>query len=83
MADVDGVTARAESAIRRVCGIGEAVDLPPQAPLWEMGMDSLRVVELVTLLEDELDFFFPDEYLTGDTFATVESTLEVVRRFAT
>ncbi|MEV0764747.1 phosphopantetheine-binding protein [Nocardia sp. NPDC050435] len=83
MADQDTVTTRTEVAIRRACGISETADLPPDARLWEMGMDSLRLVELVTALEDELDFFFPNEYLTGDTFATVESTLEVVRRFAT
>ncbi|TCO59320.1 phosphopantetheine-binding protein [Actinocrispum wychmicini] len=79
MVDNDAVIA----AIRKVCGLDADTVLPPDAPLWEMGMDSLRIVELVMLLESELDITFPDEYLVGDTFATVESTLDVVWRFAT
>ncbi|WP_176969013.1 acyl carrier protein [Amycolatopsis xylanica] len=70
------------AAIRKVCGIAPDAQLPPNAPLWEMGMDSMRVVELVVLLETELDITLPDEYLVGDTFATVKSTLDVVGRFA-
>lgn len=71
-----------ESAIRRMCGVGAETPLPADAPLWELGLDSLRVVELVVLLEDELDMTFPEEYLTAETFATLDSTVSVVRRLA-
>ena len=79
MVDIDAVAA----AVRKVCDIDADTVLPTDASLWERGLDSVRVVELVVLLENELDITFPDEYLVGDTFATVESTLEAVRRFAT
>lgn len=80
--EVDGgpaVSELVESVIRRMCGIPVEGVLPSDAPLWELGMDSLRVVELVMLLEDELDLTFPEEHLTTETFATVDSTLAVVR----
>lgn len=48
-------------------------------PLRDVGFDSLLTVQLVARLEDELGVEFPDEALTPGSFATLGSTLDVVR----
>jgi acyl carrier protein len=55
--------------------------LPPDVtrPLKDIGFDSLLIVELVAMLEEELSVEIPDEALTPTAFATLASTLDVVR----
>lgn len=45
----------------------------PDAALRDLGLDSMRAVELLFALEDGYDIVFPDELLTDATFATAGS----------
>ncbi|MEU0213418.1 phosphopantetheine-binding protein [Streptomyces canus] len=45
-------------------------DLPPEAALADLGLDSLGIVSLIIDLEDAFDFAIPDESLTAQTFST-------------
>jgi acyl carrier protein len=47
--------------------------LSPDAPLKELGLDSMKAVDLVFDLEDELHIALPDEAMTAATFATAGS----------
>jgi acyl carrier protein len=44
--------------------------LPDDAPLQELGLDSMQAVELLLDLEDELGIVLPDDAMTAETFAT-------------
>jgi acyl carrier protein len=44
--------------------------LAPDVELRSMGVDSLRLIEVLVSIEDSFDIEFPDELLTGDTFRT-------------
>ena len=44
--------------------------LPGDAPLQELGLDSMQAVELLLDLEDELGIILPDDAMTAETFAT-------------
>ncbi|WP_028561042.1 acyl carrier protein [Paenibacillus pinihumi] len=37
----------------------------------DIGLDSIRLVELITLLEQELDITIPDEDMVGENFTTI------------
>ena len=43
-----------------------------------LGLDSMSSVDLIFDLEDQFDIILPDEYLTEETFSTVESLWSVV-----
>ncbi|MER7004156.1 phosphopantetheine-binding protein [Dactylosporangium sp. NPDC000555] len=47
-----------------------AAPLSPDDRLFELGLDSLAVVQLATDLEDAYGVFLPDESLTRESFAT-------------
>ena len=55
---------------RRLAYLAADAELPQDAPLKELGLDSMQAVELVFDLEDELDVMLPDEAMTAETFAT-------------
>jgi acyl carrier protein len=44
--------------------------LDPDALLKELGLDSMKAVDLVFDLEDELGVALPDDAMTAETFAT-------------
>lgn len=48
-------------------------DVPPDAVLADLGLDSLGTVSLVMELEDSLDISIPDELLVGETFHTAKT----------
>jgi len=58
---------------RRLSRLPDHEPLPPDAPLKDLGLDSLQAVELVFDLEDELGVELPDEAMTAATFATATS----------
>lgn len=70
---------RFEDALRPCLAV-EASDgvLEPSTSLRELGLDSLKTVELVVRIEDEFDVIFPDEALTFETFATPRALWAVV-----
>jgi acyl carrier protein len=45
-------------------------DVPRDAALSDLGLDSLGTVSLVMELEDSLDISIPDELLVAETFQT-------------
>jgi acyl carrier protein len=47
--------------------------LDPDASLKALGLDSMRAVDLVFDLEDELGVALPDEAMTAATFATARN----------
>lgn len=57
--------------------------LPADAPLRDLGLNSMRAVDLMFDLEDELGVQLPDEAMTDETFATRDSLLYVVLAAAT
>jgi acyl carrier protein len=52
--------------------------IEPTAPLRDMGLTSIRAVDLLIDLEDQFAFAFPDEVLTAETFTTAASLWDVV-----
>jgi len=52
--------------------------IPDDAPLRELGLDSMQAVELLLDLEDELGIVLPDEAMTAETFATAGSLKQAV-----
>lgn len=61
-------TADAEGRVRRL--VAEVLwtaadDLEATTPLVDYGLDSLRAVELVTLLEDEFGLALPEDVVAG------------------
>jgi acyl carrier protein len=47
--------------------------LDPDADLKDLGLDSMKAVDLVFDLEDDLHIALPDQAMTGATFATPRS----------
>jgi acyl carrier protein len=45
-------------------------ELPPDASLTSLGVDSLEMVELIVGLEDTFDIEIPQQLLTPEVFAT-------------
>jgi acyl carrier protein len=63
-----------EAVLRpRLPYLTDDAELSPDAPLRELGLDSMQAVELVFDLEDALDVQLPDEAMTAETFATAAS----------
>jgi acyl carrier protein len=72
-----------EKVIRRyVKNLPDDQELAPDASLKELGLDSMKAVELLFDLEDELGISLPDSAMTRDTFATPASLKEVVENVA-
>jgi acyl carrier protein len=57
--------------------------LAPDAPMSELGLDSLEMVGLMATLEDHYSFVFPDEELTTETFRTPGALWSTVDRLRT
>jgi acyl carrier protein len=59
-------------------GPGEQID--PDAPLRDLGLDSMQAVDLLFDIEDHFDCTLADGDLTEETFATAASLWAVVSR---
>ncbi|MBB6547371.1 phosphopantetheine-binding protein [Nonomuraea rubra] len=57
----------------------DAEELDPDADLSVSGLTSLRMVELMTELEERLSIEFPDEMIEPGTFRTARSLTDSVR----
>lgn len=64
-------------------GIGPGQPLEPDKPMTLAGFDSVGMVSLMTDLEVEFDFAFPEEEVTAQTFYSAGSLWEVVARYVT
>jgi acyl carrier protein len=58
---------------RRLTYLPADEELPSDASLKSLGLDSMQAVELIFDLEDELGVALPDEAMTAQTFATAAS----------
>ncbi|WP_328611220.1 phosphopantetheine-binding protein [Amycolatopsis sp. NBC_00345] len=68
-----------EKVIRRhLKNLPEDQELAPEASLKELGLDSMKAVELLFDLEDELGIALPDNAMTRETFATPASLKQVL-----
>ena len=53
-------------------------DLPMDAELGKLGLDSLQSIDLLMALEQEFGVTIPDEKITVDSFATPADVLALV-----
>ena len=75
--------ARVKNILRDTLNLGDrAAKLTPASPL--LGglpeFDSMAVVTVVTMIEDELGITIEDDELSADVFATVGSLVEFVEQ---
>ena len=57
---------------------GNAMNIPMDKPLDELGLDSMGAVNLLLDLEDSFDISFPGSLLTEETFATAANLHKAV-----
>lgn len=70
---------RVRALVAANAGLGSAAaDLADDQDLWEAGMDSLASVRVMIAVEEELDFEFPEEMLTRETFGSVAALAAAV-----
>jgi acyl carrier protein len=72
-----------EASIRRIVGEHGRLEVDiasvnPDDDLYERGMTSHAVVNVMLELEDEMDFEFPDEMLRKRTFQTLANIQEAL-----
>jgi acyl carrier protein len=58
--------------------VDSPAQVPPEAALRMLGLNSMRAVDLVVDLEEEFGFLFTDDLFTDETFATAESLWRAV-----
>jgi len=54
-------------------------EITPDSRLRDLGLDSMRAIELLFALEDAYDVVVPDEKLVEDTFETVDSLWTMIQ----
>ena len=54
-------------------------DLPMNAELGRLGLDSMQSIELLMALEQEFGVTIPDEKITVETFATPANLLTLIQ----
>ncbi|MES2595421.1 MAG: phosphopantetheine-binding protein [Verrucomicrobiota bacterium] len=54
-------------------------ELPMDADLGKLGLDSLQSIDLLMALEQEFGVTIPDEKITVDSFSTPAHVLELVK----
>lgn len=57
--------------------------LPDDANLFEAGLDSLAMVNVMLAIEDAFQVELPDAMLSRETFSTIASLCRVVERLQT
>ncbi len=57
--------------------------LPDDANLFEAGLDSLAMVNVMLAIEDAFQVELPDAMLSRETFSTIASLCHVVERLQT
>ena len=68
----------AELVRRRLKYLPREAVLDPNALLKDYGLDSAAAIDLLLDLEDTFGVMMPDEYLTSETFATLNSLQSAV-----
>ncbi|GLI08265.1 hypothetical protein YDYSG_42950 [Paenibacillus tyrfis] len=62
------------------CGVLPQSEIGRDSKLFDLGFDSLRYMELIVLLEEELGIEVPDGMLEIDSNTTVSELVRVVSR---
>ncbi|HEY6362716.1 MAG TPA: phosphopantetheine-binding protein, partial [Vicinamibacterales bacterium] len=65
---------------RHIDGPATAGEIVDHQPLADLGLDSMRSINLLLELETEFGVVFPDEELTGENFRTVAAIESLVGR---
>lgn len=58
-------------------------DIPRDAPLADLGLDSLATVSLVMELEENMEIAIPDDLLIPETFATAAALWDAISNLPT
>lgn len=75
------VNNRVIQSIVKVCKeneVGLQNEIATDKPLIEYGIDSVVLIELIIVLENEFDLEIDDHELVGDTFKCVDSIVEFI-----
>lgn len=59
---------------------GDPMEIPLDVSLRELGLNSLRAVDLLIDLEDRFAIAFPDDSLTDENFADARSLMALLER---
>ena len=62
---------------------GAGPSLPPEAPLSELGVSSLKMVSLMLSIEVEFDLSIPQSEITPQNFRSISSIEALVSRLST
>lgn len=60
-------------------GLAPDAEISPDVPLRELGLNSMRAIELLLALEKKLEISFPDDSLTDENFRSLATLQELVR----
>lgn len=60
--------------------LGGADPIDTDTPLFDIGLDSMAIMQLMLLIESECDVMLPAEDLTRENFATVHVLAGVVQK---
>jgi acyl carrier protein len=72
--------ARLLALIGQILGKGDGQSLPPDARLSELGMSSIKMVNLMLAVEGEFDLSIPQQEITPDNFRSVTSVEALLER---
>jgi acyl carrier protein len=78
MSDREADSAKLTAIIKSLGGDPEAIR--PDVPIRDLGLDSLKTMELVLALEETFGIQIPDEDLTGETLGTPGTILDLIER---
>lgn len=56
----------------------EELSVRPDENLFELGLNSMKVVELIVHLEEAFEVMIPDQYLDGNNFYTIQEITNVI-----
>ena len=68
-----------ETLRQQIPSLPPADQLTPDTKLYDLGLDSLRSVQLLIALEDNFDITIPDEMLTAEAFQTPSTIWTIVQ----
>jgi acyl carrier protein len=63
---------------RHLRALAPGAEIPPETPLRELGLNSLRAIELLLDLEATFEIAFPDDALTDENFRSAASLQRIV-----
>ncbi len=72
--------ARLQSLVGEILGTGAAAALPAEAPLSELGMSSIKMVNLMLAVEAEFNLSIPQQDITPQNFRTIASVEALLKR---